>query len=106
MFVILMTKKCPYGNLARSLLEQHSIKYESFLVSDSQKDYCKQKNNMDTFPQILYGTSNNQRSQVLIGGYDELKKLIDGIICFKKIGLSQYAIQYLIDNIKTTKTIF
>lgn len=72
--IIYIINNCPYCKKAISLLNYHHIKYTIVRVKKDEKEYYKKRNKMETFPQIF----NNGKK---IGGYDNLIKYLDIIIC-------------------------
>lgn len=100
MLILFVLRGCPYCNAAIELVKKHKITNKLVYVNDMQKDFYKQKHKMQTFPQIFYRTSENSKSQTLIGGYDDLEQLVASIKCIKNSGLSHSAIKNLIDNVK------
>ena len=65
---------CPYSMNAESLLNNNSIEFDLIKVSHDEKDHYKQKNKMNTFPQIFLETS---KETVKIGGYNELNNVFN-----------------------------
>jgi glutaredoxin len=79
MFKIFLKPGCPYCAETVSLLNKHTIKYETHTEPDPEKrEMLKKKNKMNTFPQVFYVSN---KKSVLIGGNDELKQKI--IFCKK-----------------------
>ena len=67
---------CPYSMNAESLLKNNNIDFDLIKVSYDDKDQYKQKNKMNTFPQIFLDTS---KEIVKIGGYTELNSIFNMI---------------------------
>ena len=65
---------CPYSMNAESLLNNNSIEFDLIKVSYDEKDHYKQKNKMNTFPQIFLKTG---KETVKIGDYNKLNKIFD-----------------------------
>ena len=67
---------CPYSMNAESLLNNNSIEFDLIKVSYDEKDHYKQKNKMNTFPQVFLETP---KETVKIGGYDDLNNIFSMI---------------------------
>ena len=67
---------CPYSMNAESLLNNNSIEFDLIKVTYDEKDYYKQKNKMNMFPQVFLETP---KETVKIGGYDDLNNLFNMI---------------------------
>ena len=65
---------CPYSMNAESLLNNNNIEFDLIKVSHDDKDHYKEKNKMNTFPQIFLET---QTETVKIGGYNELNNIFN-----------------------------
>jgi glutaredoxin len=73
--LLISLKNCPYSEAAKQLLDNYKIKYKYILVNNIDSEKIKYKNkNINTFPQIYYFKKNKKK---LIGGYDDLKFIID-----------------------------
>ncbi len=73
--LLISLKNCPYSEAAKQLLDNYKIKYKYILVNNIDSEKIKYKNkNINTFPQIYYLKKNKKK---LIGGYDDLKFIID-----------------------------
>lgn len=73
--LLISLKYCPYSEAAKKLLDTYKIKYKYILVEQNDKEKYK-NNEINTFPQIYYLINNETR---LIGGYTDLKYIIDTI---------------------------
>jgi glutaredoxin len=66
---------CPYSIHANNLLEIHNIPFKKVIVNYDTKDNYKSVD-IQTFPQI-YLKKLGSKSNLLLGGYDDLKYSID-----------------------------
>jgi hypothetical protein len=74
-FDIILLNNCNYSENAHKLLQDYKIKHNKVMVNNTNKHLYK-TNDIITYPQIYLKKYNNNGSQ-LIGGYDELKNIID-----------------------------
>lgn len=93
MFNLFVIKGCPYCQHAIELAKQHKITHKLHWVKPENKDTYKNKHNMNTFPQILYG------SKTMIGGSDDFEQLIDSL-SYLKNNFTNTTISNMIKNIK------
>ena len=70
----IVLKNCPYSNALVETLKNNNIKANIITVTSENKEKYKTKY-ISTFPQ-LYLMKNN-KEELLIGGYDETKKILD-----------------------------
>jgi glutaredoxin len=70
----LVLEGCPYSKQLKDLLKEYNIKTEYINISWNDKDKYKTKE-ISTFPQV-YMIDNNSKS-ILIGGYSDVKNIID-----------------------------
>ena len=78
---IIRLSGCPYSNRALAILNEYSIPNKDIVVDQTtRKKYDTQYMGViETYPKIIYSTPN--RSDVIIGGHDDLvslKKTIQG----------------------------
>ena len=76
----ILLENCPYSISANELLLSLNISSNKIWVNQNNKNIFKSKK-ISTFPQ-LYLKRDNMPGSVLIGGYSDLKNLID--IFYKK----------------------
>ena len=66
---------CPYSIKAEKLAKISGVAHKVIKVKQTKKDFYKQKNNMNTFPQIFaIATQDNIRKK--IGGCDDLINIL------------------------------
>lgn len=65
---------CPFSEMAEDLINNNNIKNDLYKVSKDKKDLIKNKNNMNTFPQIFIKSNDKQYK---LGGYTEFNKIIN-----------------------------
>ena len=63
---------CFFSMSAESLLNNNNIDFELIRVTHDNKDDFKQKNKMNTFPQIFLETKNES---VKVGGFSDLQNI-------------------------------
>ena len=68
-------ENCIFSKGAIELFEDKNIKIDIITVSQKNKNNYKNKE-INTFPQIYLTKENNK---LLIGGYDDLKKIFDNL---------------------------
>ena len=73
---------CPFSEAAVKLLEDNEIEHKVIKINQEEKNDCKIKNNMSTFPQIFYVDNNGNTEK--IGGYDNLNNILELKINIKK----------------------
>ena len=71
----IILENCPYSINAEKLLKQYKIQHDIVRVNHSNKSKYK-NDTINTFPQI-YLKKLNYPDNLLIGGYSDLKSLID-----------------------------
>lgn len=67
-------ENCYFSENAKLLLNNNNIEFNLVNVKSEGKDFYKQINKMNTFPQIFLETENES---LKIGGYDDFNKLIN-----------------------------
>jgi glutaredoxin-related protein len=71
----IMLKNCSYSDAALKLLKTHNIEHNITTINyNNVNNYIT--NQIDTFPQ-LYLKKKNEVGNLLLGGYDDLKKFIE-----------------------------
>ena len=73
--LLISLKNCPYSEAAKEMLDHYKIKYKYILVDNITKMEYK-TDEINTFPQIYYLKKDKKH---LIGGFDDLKFIIDTI---------------------------
>lgn len=73
--LLISLENCPYSEAAKEMLDNYKIKYKYILVNNITKIEYKTKEK-NTFPQIYYL---NKDKKYLIGGFDDLKFIINTI---------------------------
>lgn len=71
--LLISLENCPYSEAAKEMLDNYKIKYKYILVNNITKIKYKTKE-VKTFPQIYYLKRDEKH---LIGGFDDLKFIID-----------------------------
>jgi glutaredoxin len=71
----IILENCPFSIAAEKLLIKHNISRDITYVDSSSKNNYK-NDKINTFPQIYLKKKNNPNN-LLIGGYTELKLIID-----------------------------
>ena len=71
----IVLENCPYSINAEKLLKQYKIKHDILRVNHTTKNQYK-TDTINTFPQIYLKKINNP-DNLLLGGYNDLKSLID-----------------------------
>jgi glutaredoxin len=99
MLQLFVLKGCPYCADSIDLVKKNKMTYKLVWVNDNQKDFYKKQNKMNTFPQILYKTSESSKSGTIIGGSTDLEQLVHSIKTIKTTNLSSAAIKNLMDDI-------
>ncbi len=74
---VISLENCPYSIAAIDLLKNEKINTKIINVTVDNKETFKNKE-IKTFPQI-YLTRNNREGQLLIGGYTDIKEIVDVI---------------------------
>lgn len=78
---------CPYSRKAEEYLKKNDIPYKKIFVSQEDKNFYKERNNMPTFPQLFlsyYG------KKIMIGGYDTLMELDNLYYTMKNSPIEQH----------------
>lgn len=70
MITVYALDHCPYCLNALDLLQKSGKRFEVVWVENDKKDFYKQRNAMNTFPQIF-------ADDIKLGGYDDLKQWIE-----------------------------
>lgn len=71
----ILLNNCPYSDAALEIIKNNKIKSNIININNDNK-YMYKNDQIDTFPQI-YLNKNNSYGNLLLGGYDDLKKFID-----------------------------
>jgi glutaredoxin len=77
-------ENCYYSMSANNLLKYEDINFNLESVNHNNKEMYKNKNKMNTFPQIFLEDKN---LNIKIGGYSELKLIIDVIKNYKNFDI-------------------
>lgn len=83
---------CGYSMNAEKLINDLCVKAEIIKVKQTEKDYYKKRNEMNTFPQIFLNLDNNT---IKIGGYNDLTDLINYI----KDGKKNKSLDLVVNNV-------
>ena len=94
----ILLQNCPYSDAAKELLDNFKIENKKIIVDFNNK-YIHKNENIDTFPQI-YLNKYNSNGNLLLGGYDDLKKFIDN---FKNKKYSNDKVNQFINEYKWSK---
>jgi glutaredoxin len=70
---------CGYSKACLDTLNNLNIEYQVIRVSYDEKEKYKIPNVIETYPQI-YLKKNNTKGSLLLGGYSDLKNIIDTFI--------------------------
>lgn len=92
---VLVLDGCPYCDNLIKLLDSNNIKTKYIVIPWNEKDKYK-NSSIDTFPQV-YMVKDIDDTGVLIGGYSDVKNIIDliegrDLDSIKKIISSKYSI--------------
>ena len=92
----IILENCPFSNAASELLKNNkNIKSNISTITQSNKENYKTAD-IQTFPQI-YLKKNNKNGSLLLGGYTELKNILD---TFQKTKYSKENIDNFLSNNK------
>ena len=72
---VIVLENCPYSIKAEQILNHYKIKHDIIRVNHNNK-YKYKNDSINTFPQI-YLKKRNHNGNLLIGGYNHLKSLIE-----------------------------
>jgi glutaredoxin len=97
MIVLYVLDKCPYCNNSLKILTEKKIKHTSIVVKNTEKDFYKKQNNMNTFPQIFMKVEGD--NYMKIGGNDDLIEIFENCDNIKNSNVSLDAIYYMYKNI-------
>lgn len=75
---------CYYSQSLENLLNSKKIKFNLNRVNFDNKDKIKEKNNMNTFPQVFLNSKNNNYK---VGGYDDINYILNEIKTKKNLDL-------------------
>tara|TARA_B100001248_G_C27326676_1_gene429362 strand:- start:310 stop:642 length:333 start_codon:yes stop_codon:yes gene_type:complete len=75
---------CYYSQILEDLLNSKKIKFNLNKVNFDNKDKIKEKNNMNTFPQVFLNSKNNNYK---VGGYDDINYILNEIKTKKNLDL-------------------
>ncbi len=90
---LIYLENCPYSIALKEYLDNNKLKYNIEIIKYNEKEKCKQKYNINTFPQLYF--INN----IIIGGYEESTELLDKI---KNINIDNMKEIYLLVKEKFT----
>lgn len=96
-FKLISLKGCPYSKSCEDLFSNNKIEHELLQINQSEKEKFK-LGMINTFPQI-YLKKKYSNGSLLIGGFDEIKKIHDIVKSSKDINKIKKTIFDKIENI-------
>lgn len=81
---------CHYSKNLEVLLNDRNIKFNLFKVNFENKDRVKEKNKMNTFPQVFLNSNNKYYK---VGGFDDVDYILNEIKTKQNLDL-------ILDNVK------
>jgi len=97
MIVLYVLDGCPYCNNSLKLLKEYKIKHKAIVVKQSEKEYYKKQNKMNTFPQIF--AMIDKDNIIKIGGNSDLEEAMGLTESIHKSNVSIDAVYGLYKNI-------
>ena len=96
MIVLYVLDGCPYCRNAIKILKDNNIEHSVINVRNEEKEYYKNHNKMNTFPQIFIQSDKNY--YLKIGGYSELTEIINNCNNIKESFISFDLISLMYKN--------
>ena len=73
MLTLYVIDGCPFCKKALALLESNQIKYNKKVVTTDKKQYYKDKNKHDSFPQLVLKSN---KEKYILGGSEAVEELV------------------------------
>ena len=97
MIILYVLDGCPYCNNSLRVLKEKNLTHKSIVVKNSEKDFYKKQNDMNTFPQIFMKIDKDNFMK--IGGNDDLMEIFENCDNIKNSNVSLDSIYYIYKNI-------